>query len=372
MLIVRSPVRVSFGGGGTDLPGYFEAYGGAVLSAAINKYFYTIVSRRTDRHVQIISSDLRACESWDDIKTISAKGHTLEIPLAVLQELGHEVAVDIFLASEIPPGTGLGSSACVCVNVLHAMATYLQVSLSRHEFAEKAFHIASQVLGKPIGKQDEYAAAFGGLNFIRFHPDGRTDVEPVNLAPSVLAALPAKLMLFFTGATHDSWSILREQQAATRARMSVPVASLHRIRELAEAMREALLQEDLRKFGLLLHEGWENKKRVSSMISNPTIDRMYSLARDHGAVGGKITGAGGGGFMLLYCDEANQPAVRRAFLAQGIKEMRFAFDFNGSRVLVNEPFIDKNHGDQEPPTESDEGGRKDVAGGLSFQQTPVS
>jgi D-glycero-alpha-D-manno-heptose-7-phosphate kinase len=155
--------------------------------------------------------------------------------------------------------------------------------------------------------------------------------------------LQAKLMLFFTGATHDSWSILREQQAATRARKSVPVASLHRIRELAEAMREALLQGDLRKFGLLLHEGWENKKRISSMISNPTIDRMYSLARDNGATGGKITGAGGGGFMLLYCDEENQPAVRKAFLTQGIKEMRFAFDFNGSHVLVNDLFTDDDH-----------------------------
>jgi D-glycero-alpha-D-manno-heptose-7-phosphate kinase len=124
------------------------------------------------------------------------------------------------------------------------------------------------------------------------------------------------------------------------------VASLHRIRELAEAMRDALLREDLREFGLLLHEGWENKKKVSSMISNPTIDRMYSLACENGAVGGKITGAGGGGFMLLYCDEENQPAVRQAFLAQGIREMKFAFDFNGSRVLVNEPFLDKDHPDQ--------------------------
>src|SRR5258708_4897272 len=242
MLIVRSPVRISFGGGGTDLPAYFEAFGGAVLSATINKYFYTIVSRRTDKHVQIISSDLRTCESWNDIKEINVKGHTLEIPLAVLQELGREVAADLFLASEIRPGTGLGSSACVCVSVLHAMAAYLQISLSRHELAERAFHIAGRVLGKPVGKQDEYAAAFGGLNFIRFHSDGRTDVEPLNLAPEIVAALQAKLMLFFTGTTHDSWSILQEQQAATLARKSVPVASLHRIRELAECMRTALLQ----------------------------------------------------------------------------------------------------------------------------------
>jgi D-glycero-alpha-D-manno-heptose-7-phosphate kinase len=343
MLIVRSPVRISFGGGGTDLPGYFETFGGAVLSATINKYFYTIVSQRTDRHVQIISSDLRACESWENIKEITAKGHTLEIPLAVLQELGREVAVDIFLASEIPPGTGLGSSASVCVSMLHAMATYLQVTLSRHELAEKAFHIASQVLDKPVGKQDEYAAAYGGLNFIRFHSDGRTDLDPLDLAPEIVAALQAKLMLFFTGSTRDSWSILQEQQLATRSGKGVVLASLHRIRELAEHMREALAQGNLQKFGLLLHEGWENKKKISSMISNPAIDRMYGLARENGAMGGKITGAGGGGFMLLYCDEENQPAVRKAFLDQGIKEMRFTFDFNGSRVLVNDLLTDNDH-----------------------------
>src|SRR5205807_7006503 len=268
MLIVRTPVRISFGGGGTDLPGYFEAYGGAVLSASINKYFYTIVSQRTDGHVQIISSDLRACENWKDIKEISVKGHTLEIPLAVLQVLGCEVAIDMFLASEIPPGTGLGSSACVCVNVLHAMAAYLQAPFSRPELAERAFHIASQVLGKPVGKQDEYAAAFGGLNFIRFSQDGSTQVEPVTLAPSMLAALQKKLMLFFTGATHDSWSILKEQEAAIRVPKGDAVASLHRIRDLAEHMRKALVEEDLRSFGLLLHEGWENKKRISSLITN--------------------------------------------------------------------------------------------------------
>jgi len=336
MLIVRSPVRISFGGGGTDLPSYFRAYGGAVLSATINKYFYTIVGPRTDGHVQIISSDLHAFESWRDLKAVRAKGHILEIPLAALQELGREVAVDLFLASEIPPGTGLGSSAAVCVNVVHAMACYLQVPLSRQELAEKAFHIVSQVLGKPVGKQDEYAAAFGGLNFIRFDRNGSTHVEPLAVVPDILAALQQKLMLFYTGATRDSCSILKEQQAAVQAGKSVAVDSLHRIHELAGYMRQALLEKDLRKFGSLLHEGWENKKQISSMISNTAIDCLYKLARDHGALGGKITGAGGGGFMLLYCDEENQPAVREAFLGQGVREMRFAFDVDGSRVVVDD------------------------------------
>ncbi len=341
MLIVRSPVRVSFGGGGTDLPAYFETYGGAVLSAAINKYFYTIVGKRTDGRIQIISSDLKVFETWNDISRISVKesGSALEIPLAVVKELGCEVAVDLFLASEIPPGTGLGSSASVCVNVLQALTSYLNLPLSKHELAEKAFHIASHVLGKPVGKQDEFATAFGGLNCFAFNPDGSTQVEPVKLRPDVMIGLQRKLMLFFTGTARDSWSILKEQETFTRRRHGSAVESLHRIKELAARMRRALEEDDLHKFGLLLHEGWENKKRISARISSPAIDRLYSLARESGAVGGKITGAGGGGFMLLYCDEENQGSVREAFAAEGIQEMKFAFDFAGSRVLVNDPFV---------------------------------
>ncbi len=344
MLIVRSPVRISFGGGGTDLPAYFENYGGAVLSTAINTYFYTIVGKRNDSHIQIISSDLRVFETWKDISRMSVKesGSALEIPLAVLKHLGCEVSVDLFLASEIPPGTGLGSSASVCVNVLQAISTYLHLPLSKYDLAEKAFHIATEVLGKPVGKQDEFAAAFGGLNFITFHQDGSTDVEPLQLEPEIAAGLQQKLMLFFTGAAHHSWSILKEQETSTKKKSGMAVESLHRIRELAERMRQTLEEGDLHKFGELLHEGWESKKKISAKISNPAIDRMYAIARENGAVGGKITGAGGGGFMLLYCDEDKQPAVRDAFAAEGIREMRFAFDFGGSRVLVNDPFIDQD------------------------------
>ena len=329
-------MRISFGGGGTDLPVYYEAFGGAVLSATIDKYFYTVVSQRKDQNVQIISSDLRVSESWENIREISAKGHSLEIPLAVLQELDREVAVDIFLSSDVPFGTGLGSSASVCVSVLHAMTSYLRLPLTRHDLAEKAFYIASHTLGKPVGKQDEYATVFGGLNFICFNPDGSVELEPLNLSPDVISALQAKLMLFFTGSTRDSGSILHQQQTATRSGKGFAVESLHKIGKFADQMRHALVEADLKTFGQFLHEGWENKKKISPLISNSAIDRMYNLARENGASGGKITGAGGGGFMLLYCDEEKQPAVRNAFLEQGIKEMRFSFDFCGASVLVSD------------------------------------
>src|SRR5882762_2801223 len=168
MLIVRSPVRISFGGGGTDLPAYFETYGGAVLSAAINKYFYTILGKRSDGRIQVISSDLRIFETWRDIATMDERGSGLEIPLAVMKDFGRDMSVDLFLASEIPPGTGLGSSASVCVNILKTLTTYLHQPLSKHDLAENAFHIARHVLGKNVGKQDEYAAAFGGINYLTF------------------------------------------------------------------------------------------------------------------------------------------------------------------------------------------------------------
>lgn len=340
MLIVRSPVRISFGGGGTDLPAYYEQFGGAVLSVAINKYFYTILKTRSDGRVQIISSDLRVFETWQDIATMDIEGSGLEIPVAVLKDLGCQVSFDMFLASEIPPGTGLGSSASVCVNVLKTVSSYVQLSLSKYELAERAFHVARNVLRRHVGKQDEYAAAFGGLNYLEFARDGGTRVIPIDLRPEILGDLQESLMLFFTGAAHSSWTILKEQEKSTRARQSSSVQALHKIRDLAEKMRCLLEDGDLRSFGLALNEAWQSKKLVSTKISNPRIDYLYNLAIRNGALGGKITGAGGGGFLLVFCDPAHQPNVRKAMAAEGIRDMSFSFDFQGAQLLVNDPFID--------------------------------
>jgi D-glycero-alpha-D-manno-heptose-7-phosphate kinase len=342
MLIVRSPVRISFGGGGTDLPAYFSVYGGAVLSTAINKYFYTVLQKRTDGKIQVISSDLRVVETWHDIANMEVKGSELEIPLSVLKEINRDISVNLFMASEIPPGTGLGSSASVCVNVLKMLSAYCGIPMSKYQLAERAYGIARNVLGKPVGKQDEYASAFGGLNFIRFNPDNSTQVEPIDLAPELLSELQSSLMLFFTGAAHHSWTILVEQEQSTR-KDGVAVESLHEIRRLADRMRVALQEADLRLFGLLMHEGWEAKKKVSHMISTSAIDEMYEAARQAGAIGGKITGAGGGGFLLLFCPPTFQAAVRSALVPLGAREMEFDFDFQGAHVVANDPFIDSDH-----------------------------
>jgi len=342
MLIVRSPVRISFAGGGTDLPAYYESYGGAVLSTAINKHFYTVLHRRTDGKIQVISSDLRVVETWEDLKQTSINDSELEIPLCVLKELGVEVSLNLFMASEIPPGTGLGSSASVCVNVLKTMATYLKLPLSKYEIAERAFYIARHILHKHVGKQDEYAAVFGGLNFIEFHQDNSVTVQPLGLAPAALREFQACLLLFFTGAAHHSWTILKEQEDSTRRDKGPAVTSLHAIRGYAEEMRDALLKLDFDRVGLLLHEGWQAKKQVSKKISTGRIDELYDAARRSGALGGKITGAGGGGFLLLYCRPEHQPRLRNVMNEMAAREMSFDFDLQGAQVIADDPFIDSD------------------------------
>ncbi len=332
MLTVRSPVRISFAGGGTDLPTYYERYGGCVVSTAINRYSYSIFQKRKDGRIQVISSDLRVSETWEDLARMDLSRSSLAIPLAVLKEMGSEgLAFDMFLSSEIPPGTGLGSSASVCVNVIKGLSTYQGIPMSRYRQAELAFHIARDVLKKPVGKQDEYASSFGGLNKIELYPDGSTNVTPIKLESDLLRDFESHLMLFFTGSSHDSWNILSEQDKAAGSQDHQALDSLHRIREFADEVLEAFEQSDIHRVGELLHKGWEAKRKISRHITTSRIDELYRLARANGAVGGKITGAGGGGFLLLYCEPQRQGQVREAFAREGINEMSFQFDMQGSK-----------------------------------------
>ena len=342
MLIVRSPVRISFGGGGTDLPSYFQEFGGGVLSAAIDKYFYTLVSRRTDGKIQVISSDLKVTETWEDIRDTPVDTTRLGIVLSTLKHMDQHFEADLFLASEIPPGTGLGSSASVCVNILKAISEICHLPMSRYDLAATAYMIAHDVLQKPVGKQDEYAAAFGGVNYIHFHQDDSVMVDPLIMEPDTIEQLQRNLMLFFTGASHDSWSILKRQDKDTRVSGSKSIRALHNIKQFGLTMRTALEQGNLWDFGTMLDEAWQQKKQVTQGISSDRIDHLYGLARKNGALGGKITGAGGGGFLLLYCEVEEQPRLRAAFAAEGISEMMFKFDFGGAQLLVDDPFLDSD------------------------------
>ncbi len=341
MLIARTPVRISFAGGGTDFPGYYEKYGGAVLSTSIDKYVYTILTERDDRQTQIISSDLKALESCEQIEKMELQGTDLEIPFAVLKHLRCNVGVNLFMASEVPPGTGLGSSAAICVNVLKTLRVCLELEDQNLQLAEEAFHIARDVLRWPVGKQDEYGVAIGGLKELRFEAGG-VRVEPLRLSPEILGDLEQNLLLFFTGSSRDSSEILRGQDRSVQQREETVLDALDELKGLVPRMRGALLGGDLEKFGSLLHDGWTTKKRVSQKISNSRIDQIYEAALQCGALGGKITGAGGGGFLLLYCEQDRQPAVRAKLREFGLKEMRFHFDQGGSRVVYNDPFFDSN------------------------------
>jgi len=336
IIVSRAPVRISFGGGGTDLPPYYERYGGLVVSAAIDYYVYTILSPSRDAPLQIISADYRAmvqspiCEDliWDG---------DLSLLKAVVYHFNVQDGVTVFLASQIPPGTGLGSSGSVAVSMIKALAFWCGLDLSPAEVAELACYIEIEKMGMPVGKQDQYAAALGGLNHITFTKGG-VSVEPLDLPLNIQQSLQKRLMLFFTGTSHTSSTILRHQTNASRRGDPAVIKRLHAIKELGLAIKAALKQGNLQEFGELLHQSWLNKRELSDNVTNSFIDKCYATALERGAVGGKITGAGGGGFLLFYCPEERQADVSGALENLGLQLRNFAFDMEGVQVMQAIPW----------------------------------
>lgn len=346
MLIVRAPVRISFFGGGTDLPSYYSKHGGAVISASINKHFYVLLTELPTRQIQLISADLQVMQTLDDLRPEAVKGD-LQIPLAAIEHVRVDRGASIFLASEIPPGTGLGSSGAVSVCMVKALSVFQQRHLDRYGLAETAYYITSSMLGHPGGKQDEYGSAFGGLKHIEFRPDG-VEVHPLDLDPVVLRELDSNIMLFFTGSSRESSTILEEQKGACEEDKKETIEALTEMKEMVGESIAILESGELRRFGELLGEAWEAKKRVASGISNPHIDELYALALAAGAVGGKIAGAGGGGFMMLYCESEARPAVSKAMREAGAREMLFSFDYEGATVVYDDPFFGADSGSGTP------------------------
>jgi D-glycero-alpha-D-manno-heptose-7-phosphate kinase len=333
MLIVRAPVRLSFAGGGTDLEAYYREHGGLVVSTTINKYFYVFVGLNGQESVQIASSDYHTFFRQRRGEPM-LWGGDLSLPRAILHEFGIDGGLSLFLASEIPPGTGLGSSSTVSVALAKALGAVHRLPLSPAELAEIASRVEIDKLEMPIGRQDQYAAAFGGLNIIRFERDA-VEVQPLGLASNIERALEGRIMLFFTGIARSASAILKNQQAATEHQALDTIRSLHRIKAMAQTTIDILRAGDLAAFGELLHESWEAKKRLASGITNAKIDDWYAVARANGAIGGKITGAGGGGFLMLYCEESRQEAVTRALESKGLTRMDFHFDHSGAVVLMD-------------------------------------
>ena len=333
MLIARAPLRISFFGGGTDLPAYYLQHGGVVLSTTINKYVYAIVSVSEQHDLQITSSDYRTFYRHTADVPLLWEGD-LSLPKAVLHQFGVRSGLSIFLASEAPPGTGLGSSSSVTVALVKAISAACGQRLSPRAIAELACEIEIRKLGKPIGVQDQYAAAYGGLNWMTFSTAGIA-VEPVPASAETLRRLESNLVLAFTGAAHDSAVILAEQNRSSRDGDAGVIDALRHAVDLAHEGRECVVTGDLDRFGRLLDQAWQYKRRYAPGVTNERIERYHALARRHGALGGKIAGAGGGGFLMLYCEDGVAPRVQAALEAEGVRCMDYCFETDGARVLFN-------------------------------------
>lgn len=329
MVIVRAPARISFGGGGTDVAAYYTRYGGFVVSTAIARYASVMAYASNDGAIRVTSADYDRCESFPR-GTLPAVREPLSLPKAAIARFARhglsERGVDLFLTSEVPPGTGLGSSSAMAVALVRALGEHTGVRLTADEVAELASVLEIDDLGMPIGKQDQYASAFGGLNTIEFSTSG-VRVSPLPVGESTLQALDERLLLFSTGTRRHSGAVLSRQHANP-----TEVDGLHRIKALAYEMCERLRADDLDGFGTLLHRSWLAKRQLSSGVSSTHIDTCYDVAREAGALGGKITGAGGGGFLLVYCASGRQREVRRALGSLGLEELRFTFDRDGAVV----------------------------------------
>lgn len=338
MLITRAPVRISLAGGGTDLPAYYNQFGGVVINTTIDKYFYVFLRVYDGDSLQIASSDYstfyRQDPDPDALIADQPVDGILGLPRTILSYFGISRGLSMFLASEIPPGTGLGSSSTVTVAIVKALSTASGEPLNKLELAELACKIEIEEMRMPIGKQDQYAAAFGGLNEIVFTAQG-CRVTPLDVSWDTRQRLQDNLMLFFTGRSRNSADILKEQTQASRKTSSSTVEALHRVKAMVADVRDSLVRGDLNAFGELLHENWLQKKRFAPGVSNSLIDESYEVARLLGAAGGKITGAGGGGFLMLYCEQPNQLPVTMALEELGLRRMDFRFDSTGARVLMN-------------------------------------
>ncbi len=329
MIITQTPVRVSFLGGGSDYPEYFRQHGGATLVSTIDRYTLVTVHQLTqfvDHSLRIHYSQVETVKQLDEIRHPSAR--------ACLQFLGIERGVEIHYVNDLPARTGLGSSSSATVGLLMALHAFRGEMVSREQVAQEAIHIEQEVLKERVGSQDQYASALGGFIHLEFHCDGRVRVNPIVVSRERLRFLEERLLLLYTGIQRHAHEVLDEQIARTRAGDSVK--ELDGLKALVGEGVEIISKgRDFADFGVLLHEGWKLKRRLSSKVTTPWIDELYERARDAGAVGGKLLGAGGGGFLLLYVEPYNQNRVRAAL--PELREVRFAFENGGSTVIFYRP-----------------------------------
>jgi D-glycero-alpha-D-manno-heptose-7-phosphate kinase len=325
MIITRSPLRITLGGGGTDLPSYYRQFGGFLIAAAIDKYVYVTVTRPFVPGIYLKYSKLEHVESIEDIQ------HPI-IREAIRMLDIKEPQLEITTLADIPAGTGLGSSGSFTTALMKALYAYRHDLMHPSELAQLACEIEINRLQEPIGKQDQYIAAYGGITCFHFHPDERVEALPLQLGHNALIDLEENLLLFFTGFERSAGSILEDQKKRTEQSDEEMLQNLHYIKELGIRSKNALESGNTPLFGELMHEHWEHKKTRSGSMSNPQIDAWYELGRASGAIGGKLVGAGGGGFLMFYTEDPRR--LRQAMARAGLEEVRFRFDFEGTKVLI--------------------------------------
>ncbi len=325
MIMTRSPLRITLGGGGTDLPSYYRKYGGFLISAAIDKYVYITLHENFNPELIVKYSQLERVTRVDDVK------HPLVREAMKLVGMENP-SLEITSMADIPAGTGLGSSGSFSTALLKALHVYKKNLIHPSQLAAQACEIELEKLGEPVGKQDQYIAAYGGITCFKFNPDDTVEAEPLRISEETLHNLEDDFIMFYTGFSRSASSLLKEQDQKSRTDEKEMIENLHFVKELGMKSKIFLEEGNLHGFAELMNVHWEHKKKRSGNMSNEKIDAWYRLARENGALGGKLIGAGGGGFLMFYTEEKN--ILRHAMTMAGLREVRFRFDFEGTKVMM--------------------------------------
>jgi len=326
LIISKTPLRLTLGGGGTDLPPYCSKYGGFVVTSALDKYVHLVVKGRFEEQVRVSYSITEIVKSIDHIKH--------PVVREALRLLGLRSHLEIVSIGDVPAETGLGSSGSFTVGLLHALHAFKDENPSRHRLAEEACRLEMEILKEPCGVQDPYIAAFGGFICLDIAGDRKVNVSPLRISDNAVRELENNLLFFYTGIKRSSTQVLQDQGRSIDEDRSRALESMHRIKEIGYKVKHVLENGDLNEFGRLQYEHWMAKKSTSSEISSSPVDRWYARAIEHGAIGGKLMGAGGGGFLMFYCEDSKE-RVRKAMAKEGLREVRFQFEREGSKIVVN-------------------------------------
>ena len=327
MILSRAPLRITLGGGGTDLKSYYSKYGGFLIAGGINRYCTILANRRFYDSIRLSYSQMEIRDNIDEIQHLIFR--------EALRLVGISKNIELHSTADVPANSGLGSSSCFTVALLNALHTYKGDYINKKELAEEACHVEIDILGEPIGKQDHYMAAFGGITCLTFDKNGDVLVEPLHINEETFDQLEDNLLYFFTGKERSASEILKGQDDLSKQNDPVMKENLHQIKDIGLKTREYLEKGEVDMMGELLHAHWEIKKKRSQKMSDPFIDECYDVARKNGALGGKIMGAGGGGFFMFYCKNGSKARVSEALTKMGLIRERFNIDWDGARIMLN-------------------------------------